>query len=224
MKHNKYIAFLILIFCVVVLTSVQKKNFTDDSDKFTKVKDKISNVTSEGKEQLSTFLKSGLQIFGYKDPEEKASLHKVSLIRVVDGDTLVVSDKKNGEYKVRLIGIDTPESVHADESKNNVFGDMASEHVKELLKNTEVLYLEYDKEKEDKYGRTLSYVWGIKDADTENMEKNMLNAAILYDGYAVSKRYKPNVKYANYFDDVTAEAKKEERGLWAEKGIDSIWE
>lgn len=128
----------------------------------------------------------------YQNPTP-SELDKVTYIRAKDGDTIVVN--KNGQEKtVRLIGIDTPESVHPDESKNTKEGEEASNHTKDILQGTTTLYLEYDIEKEDKYGRTLAYVW--LNEDTSNME-NMLNYRLVKEGYATPMQVKssPNSKY-----------------------------
>ena len=147
------------------------------------------------------------------------SLEKVDLVHIVDGDTLLVVDKEGYQYKVRLIGVDTPESVNRDESKNNQYGDMASDHTKELLKEFETVYLEYDELQNDIYGRLLAYVW--TDKDTDNLA-NMLNARLLYDGFAVDKLYEPNDKYAKDFKKLRKEAEKEERGLWTMLGYKNL--
>ena len=141
----------------------------------------------------------------------RISLEEVDLVNVIDGDTLLVVDKEGYQYKVRLIGIDTPESVNRDVSKNNQYGDMASDHTKELLKDYGTISLEYDELQKDIYGRLLAYVWINKDID--NLA-NMINARLLYDGYAVDKVYEPNEKYAKDFKKIRKEAEKEERGLW----------
>lgn len=145
-------------------------------------------------------------------------LDMVTLDKVVDGDTLWVVNDGERE-KVRLIGIDTPESVHSDKSKNNEYGEMASEYVKTMLADTEYLYLSYDEEITDRYGRTLAYVW-LTD-DTSDIA-NMLNATILIDGYAINKEYKPNVKYAPEFEKLRSIAEESDIGLWAYDGYENL--
>lgn len=138
-------------------------------------------------------------------------LDVAALEKVVDGDTLWVV--KDGEReKIRLIGIDTPESVHPDQAKNNEYGEMASDYVKTLLADTEYVYLAYDEDRTDRYDRTLAYVW-LSD-DTSDIT-NMLNAAILMNGYAVNKEYKPNVKYSSEFETLRNMAEESDAGLWA---------
>jgi micrococcal nuclease len=79
------------------------------------------------------------------------------VVSVIDGDTIIVKSD-GGDVHVRLIGIDTPESVASDGYKvNTPEGDKASEYTRNLLEGNSV-YLEYDKEQTDSYQRTLAYV------------------------------------------------------------------
>lgn len=148
------------------------------------------------------------------------TLTKVKLERVIDGDTLEVS-LDDVSLTIRLIGIDTPESVHSDASRNTIWGTYASDYTKMLLENTEYLYLEYDVEPEDKYGRTLAYVWLSE--DTTDLS-NMLNAILLQDGYAYDKVYKPNEKYKGEFEKYRITAQENGTGLWADEGFAALWE
>lgn len=116
----------------------------------------------------------------------KSNTYKV--LRVVDGDTFVV-DFNGTEEKVRLIGIDTPESVHPDASKNTAAGVTASEYTKSLLTGKSV-ELEFDVQERDKYGRLLAYAY---------VDGYMINKKLLQDGYAVIATYPPNVKYLDDF-------------------------
>ncbi|MEE1237041.1 MAG: thermonuclease family protein, partial [Turicibacter sp.] len=85
-------------------------------------------------------------------PASSIQLEEVTLKRVVDGDTIIVLNKNKEELRVRLIGIDTPESVHPDADKNTVDGQLASDYTKSQLKKGQTLYLEFDEEPQDKYG------------------------------------------------------------------------
>lgn len=143
---------------------------------------------------------------------QEASLEKVTLVHVADGDTVSVIAADGYEYRVRFIGMDTPESVNPDESKNNELGVIASSHTKEILTNVDTLYLEYDKEKTDQYGRILAYVWLSEDT-TDLM--NMLNARLIAEGYAVDKVYEPNTKYASQFGLLKIAARESGNGLWS---------
>ena len=143
-------------------------------------------------------------------------LIEAELVYVVDGDTIKVN--VNGtELKVRFIGINTPESVHADESKNNEYGNMASDYTKQLLSGIDTVYLQYDEGHQDQYGRELCYVWVSIEVDFDNYEdvsQYMINAIILEAGYAVDVMYEPNKKYEEYFALCSDMAKKNQSGLW----------
>ncbi len=128
---------------------------------------------------------------------------RATLVRVVDGDTIVV--EINGEQeKVRLIGIDTPESVASQEyldrtgKENTEAGKTASEHTKDILKDVKELWLEKDVSDTDRYGRALRYVWLEKPEDKENIVEistKMLNAVLIKDGYAEIATYPPDTHY-----------------------------
>lgn len=110
------------------------------------------------------------------------------VVRVVDGDTIVV-DYNGVEEKVRLIGVDTPESVHPDSDKNTEAGILASDYTKQRLEGKQV-ELEFDVQQRDQYGRLLAYVW---------VDGVMYNKTLLKDGVANLATYPPNVKYVDEF-------------------------
>lgn len=87
------------------------------------------------------------------------SYEPVTVRYVVDGDTLTVTDEDSNEFKVRRIGCNTPESVSSDENKNCEEGRLASQYTKSLFSEGQTVYLEYDNDCCDKYGRILAYVW-----------------------------------------------------------------
>lgn len=97
--------------------------------------------------------------FGVKLQVNPSVLIPVELERVVDGDTIIIHDANGKQVRVRLTGIDAPESVHEDESKNTNEGREASKFLQELLANVDTVYLEMDVEEKDQYDRTLAYVW-----------------------------------------------------------------
>ena len=127
-------------------------------------------------------------------------LERVELIRVVDGDTLLVKDKDGVEQKVRLIGVDAPESVNPDKSKNTEEGEEASDYLKLMLNDIKYIYLEYDSEKIDKYGRTLAYVWLVHNPVVPEDIKHMINYNLIQRGIAKPMTIRPNTKYKNVFE------------------------
>lgn len=130
--------------------------------------------------------------------------------RIVDGDTIVVTINKK-DYKVRLIGINTPEST----TKIEYYGKEASNYTTSILLNTTV-YLEKDVSNTDKYGRLLRYVWMNipSNIDDENIQKNLFNAQLLLEGYAKLATYPPDVKYVDYLKNYQEISRKENKGLW----------
>lgn len=137
----------------------------------------------------------------------------VTVDRVVDGDTIVVKTSNNAEYRVRLIGIDTPESVHPDKSKNSYAGKIASEFTKSLLPEGTALYLEKDVSNTDQYGRLLRYVWlkvPSENPSTEEISKYMVNAILVEKGYAKTVVYEPDTKYITVFKEIENQTTQKE--------------
>ncbi len=149
------------------------------------------NPSSESKDQVKQIDKPE-----YKEKSDKPKRDVRIAIKVIDGDTLETNDKK----KVRLIGIDTPETKHPKKPVE-FFGKEAT---KKLIEGKEV-QLEYDVQKTDKYGRVLAYVYvgGI-----------FVNAWLVENGYAKASTYPPNVKYAEKFRELERKAREEKKGLW----------
>lgn len=127
-----------------------------------------------------------------------------TVTRVVDGDTIKIN--YNGkEESVRLIGIDTPESVHPDASRNVFNGEIASNYTKTLLEGKDI-ELEFDTQKRDRYGRLLAYVY---------IDGTMVNRLLLKEGYAQVSTYPPNVKYVDEFTKIQKSARENSKGLWS---------
>lgn len=152
---------------------------------------------------------------------ESNALEEVNYVRAKDGDTLVVAKQTGEEVTVRLIGIDTPESVHPDEERNMKEGEKASDYTKELLSGYESLWLQYDEEVVDQYGRVLAYVWLSQNVDVSNyndVSAYMLNAILIRNGYAINKTFWPNVKYEGILLQLRNEAESQQAGLWPDLG------
>lgn len=152
--------------------------------------------------------------------ENVGILTECIVVEVIDGDTFI-GDFGGVQEKIRMIGIDTPESVHSDDSKNTIYGEYASQYTKEILQESNKVYIEYDESIYDKYGRTLAYVW--LDKDTSDIS-NMLNARLLLDGYAYDKVYQPNDRYADEFEQLRIYAEDNNVGLWKDKGFEILWD
>jgi endonuclease YncB( thermonuclease family) len=125
-----------------------------------------------------------------------------TVTRAIDGDTIEVA--MDGEsLDIRLIGIDTPETVHPTEPVE-CFGPAASRFTTKMLEGEEV-GIEFDIELLDRYGRTLAYVW---------LGDRLFNEVLVSRGFAQVSTYPPNVKYVDVFITAQRDARLHERGLW----------
>lgn len=124
--------------------------------------------------------------------------------RVIDGDTIELSDGR----LVRYIGIDTPEVRRRVGSQwvedPQPFGHEAAAANRRWVEGKSVR-LEYDVQTHDRYGRLLAYVF---------VGGQMVNAALLEEGYAQLLTIPPDVKYAEQFRRLVQEARTARRGLW----------
>lgn len=120
--------------------------------------------------------------------------------RVIDGDTFELSD---GE-RVRMIGVDTPETVKPN-SPVEPYGKEASDFTKKLLTDQKVKLI-FDLEPRDKYERLLAYVY-LSDG-------TFVNEKLVRDGYARIMTIPPNVAFADLFLEAEREAREHDRGLW----------
>lgn len=137
-------------------------------------------------------------------PQTPGIYEKAILEYVVDGDTIYAS-VNGARLKIRLLGIDTPESV-SETKENTPEGEAASEYVRTLLHSGDELFLEYDEQTFDKYGRTLAYVWLKADADHTSYEdfcKYNLSAVIYQNTWCKLMNIPPNTAYAGWFEDLT---------------------
>jgi len=122
----------------------------------------------------------------------------------VDGDTILLDN----DGRVRLIGVDTPETVHPKKPVE-YFGKKASAFTKRMCKSKKVR-LEYDWQKRDRYGRLLAYVY-LEDG-------TFVNAEIIKQGYGFAYTQFP-FKYLEEFRQYEKEAREDQVGLWAKDSL-----
>lgn len=127
----------------------------------------------------------------------------VMVNRVVDGDTIEVTINGNTE-KVRLILVDTPETVHPQKPVQP-FGPEASDFAKKHLEGQQI-FLELGVQERDKYGRLLGYVW---------LGDKLFNKMLLEEGLARVSVFPPNTKYIDDFKVVEKSAKDAKKGIWS---------
>lgn len=205
--------FLILIWCIALaafgLNSLTQKTSldTDQPADSIQAKQEESNSNSTTESDAEAENGTDAEIETEAAPEADAGDAVLegpfAVERVVDGDTIIVDYDGNSE-RVRLIGIDTPESVHPDESRNTAFGEITSDFTKEALEGQSV-YLEFDVELRDQYDRLLAYVY---------LDGEMFNKTLLQEGMAMLSTYPPNVKYVDDFTAIQEEARNAGIGVW----------
>ncbi len=127
----------------------------------------------------------------------------------MDGDTIVV-----GEERVRLIGIDTPESVKPG-TPVECFAREASAEMKRLVDGRRVR-LVLDVEKRDRYGRLLAYVYLPRgpSAGAGAGGEVFVNLEMVRRGFASVATFPPNVRHVDDFVRAQGEARSAGRGLW----------
>jgi micrococcal nuclease len=142
-----------------------------------------------------------------------------TVVRVIDGDTFEITYRGQKE-RIRLIGIDTPESRanrkaerDASRSKEDIKtvvsqGKEAVQHVKRLVKPGDTVKIEFDVQQRDHYGRLLCYVY--------LSSGKMLNEEIIRAGYASVMTIPPNVRYQKRLLAAYREALENQVGLWGE--------
>ena len=123
---------------------------------------------------------------------------------VIDGDTLLLRHDGDSK-KVRIPGIDTPETVHT-EMGVQAYAPKASKLMKELLDGQEVRVV-FDKQRKDIHGRTLAYIYRASDGIAVDEE-------LVRQGYALPLVIPPNVAHARRLQQAALAARKARRGLW----------
>ena len=144
-------------------------------------------------------------VYFIKDISKK---NEIKLVECIDGDTAWFMIDKQKE-KVRLLGIDTPESVHPNKVVEE-YGIEASDYTCSMLESANDIYIEFDSnsEKHDKYDRLLGYVF---------VDNNNLGELLLSNGLAEVKYIYGDYKYIDRYCDVQYEAYLKGNGIWKNK-------
>ncbi len=152
---------------------------------------------------------------GELERDEPASVAAV-VERVVDGDTIEARFEGRDEY-VRLIGVDTPETVKPD-TPVQCFGERASHFTKRHLTGRRVR-LVFGVERHDVYGRLLAYVYLPKSTFStpqrgKSRQRELFNAILARRGLARPLTIPPNDRFAPRFEGLARGAARAGRGLW----------
>jgi micrococcal nuclease len=129
-----------------------------------------------------------------------------SVERVVDGDTVDLELSGGGTERVRLLGIDTPETVKPD-APVECFGPEASARTKALLPQGSDVLVQRDQEARDRYGRLLAYLWRRSDGRFVNLD-------LVAGGYARTLSIEPNTAHRADLAQAAATARSARAGLW----------
>ncbi len=145
-------------------------------------------------ESIIKIQEEGLQPYGYIN---------AFVEKVVDGDTFHIKHG-NEDYKVRMLDVDTPESI-----KSGVDAQPYALEASELTKKTltgQKIKLVFEKDTTDQYGRLLAHV--ILEDGT------YYNALMVENGYAISVFYSPNTLFKDYFSELQNKAIENKAGFW----------
>jgi len=139
------------------------------------------------------------------EPSVASEPRKVTVERVVDGDTIEVRPAIDGIEDVRLIGIDTPEKFGTDGPQP--LAEAATDFTEYTLGDSKSdVELRFDVEKTDQYGRLLAYVYTTDGA--------MLNKELVLGGHAQAANFPPNTRHRDEFEDAQEEARDRGLGIW----------
>lgn len=130
-----------------------------------------------------------------------AAAEQASVAQVVDGDTVRLSDSR----RVRLIGVNAPE-YEPWKPRIDRYGKEAAQYLRSKLEGRTVR-LEYDRERFDRYGRTLAYLYDERE--------NSVNLDLVEQGYARAMFVAPNDAHYREYKQAQERAKKARRGMWA---------
>lgn len=144
-------------------------------------------------------------------PHDPAPPSLASVTRVVDGDTVYVRSGSHS-FDVRLLGIDTPETVDPHRPVG-CYGPEASAFTKHLLTGG-VVRLDYDRERRDRYGRWLAYIY----LERQGQPDLFVNAQLVSAGYARTLSIPPNTAHAAELAALERTAALAGRGLWSACG------
>ena len=130
------------------------------------------------------------------------------VVRVTDGDTIVVLDATNTQHKIRLQGIDSPE-------RGQAFGTKSKEYLSDLIAGKTVVV---DYSKRDRYQRIVGKV--MLDAQDVNLKQVQAGMAWHYKKYQGEQTADDRIAYS----DAELDARRHKRGLWIDVNPIPPWE
>ncbi|CAH0202757.1 SPBc2 prophage-derived endonuclease YokF [Peribacillus sp. Bi96] len=165
-----------------------------------------SDILNDESQQENSTSNKDIQSIKDSSNEEKGHTFTAKIIRVVDGDTVKIKMPNGNEETVRLLLIDTPETVHPSKPVQP-FGPEASKFTKDLMPAGSKVEVEPGIGERDKYGRLLAYFY---------VDGKMVNKLLLEKGLArVAYVYAPNTKYLDELENIQKQAQKDQIGIWS---------
>ncbi|MEW5549401.1 thermonuclease family protein [Peribacillus frigoritolerans] len=188
--HSYLNVFLLTALCLITLSGCQAAS--DNLINQSKQEDSLSNEDTRSSADSSN--------------EEKGKTFTAEIIKVIDGDTVKIKMTNGNQETVRLLLIDTPETVHPSKPVQP-FGPEASKFAKELMPSGSKVEVETGIGERDKYGRLLAYFY---------VDGKMVNKLLLEKGLArVAYVYAPNTKYLDELENIQKQAQQDEIGIWS---------
>ncbi|MFP7487569.1 thermonuclease family protein [Priestia filamentosa] len=198
MKKHYLLCVVLMLSLFVALTGCGTSS-DSTSTSSTNTEESSSNASSSSNADKSTEKKDEDT---EKESETASSRLQATVTRVVDGDTLRAT--VNGkEEKVRLILVDTPETVHPSKPVQPV-GPEASSFTKKMLSNKKI-EIEPGVQERDQYGRLLAYIY---------VDGKMFNKTLIEKGLARVAVFPPNTRYLDEFKALEQKAKVAKLGIW----------
>ena len=206
--YQLYIKFIVIFMSTILLTacssSYSNKSPQTDSTQNNRIvqeQETESHVKTQENEQQN-------------NPSENSEIARASkgktftaqVVKVIDGDTVKIKLPNGNAETVRLLLIDTPETVHPTKDVQP-FGPEASQFSKHLMPANSKVEVELGIGERDKYGRLLAYFY---------VDGKMVNKLLLEKGLArVAYVYAPNTKYLDELEATQKKAQKNEVGIWS---------
>lgn len=148
---------------------------------------------------------------GYELPDDAEEIY---FLNVIDGDTFDAEmwvDDELVEVRIRMIGIDAPETNRSYGNEPECYGQEAKRYADSILNAAARIWVEIDRDPDDNYGRLLRYVWY---EDPRSGDIFMLNEELVWLGYALANDYRPNTSRQDTLDDAERHAITESYGMW----------
>lgn len=176
----------------------------------TQVSQQVSNVQDTSTEESS----SGSKVLSYdelikalKSGKAPDYALKATVDRVIDGDTVKLKFEDGTNESLRILLIDTPE----DTKEKQYLGDVSTSFAKNNLKKGDIVYVETDGAKTDKYGRYLGYLWYDS---TGNKDYKMYNEEVVREGLARVGYIYDAVRHLDKMKEAQYKAKKSKKNIW----------